>query len=353
MHRATRIPKGTSATAKRMPHDASQLFIWQTPFRPVVTLPMEPHAGAAWRGAAAEQAAGRQHTIFLSMNLLGDLLCTTPVVQAFRQRHPDHFLTYVVHNAPYCRVLDGNPDLDMVLYRDDLHLHGEQIVTEAWCRTLPLGPGAGSTVYRFNVHEVCRSDPHVFEDQIAAGFSRFVGIPISSVRPVVQLQDGERRVARRYTPRPYVVFGMHSSARVVGSDQQLHRKDWVTERWLHLAREVRARWGFDVIAVGAEGGAVTRSRHVRSLYGLPIKVVAALLADAECVIAVEGGLTHLGHAVDAAMVVLFSPRIAFEWAHPRGATRCRILRDDPRAITTMTVLAAVTSLLHPRWTDST
>jgi ADP-heptose:LPS heptosyltransferase len=337
MNRAPQVTGTEAPGSHRTPHDPSRLFVWQTPFRPVVEL--APNATAAGAPDAA-----RSHAIFLGVNLLGDMLCTTPVLRAFRRAHPEAFLTYVTHNAPYCRVLDGNPDVDLVLYRDDLHYQGEAVVSEAWCRRLPLQWREPATLYRLNVHEVCRSHPHVFDDQIAQGFARYVGIPIDSVRPMVTVSDADRRVAHAYAPAPYVVFGLHSTARVVGSDGRLALKEWVLERWLSLAQLVRERWGLEVIAVGAERDVPAPSRHLRSLHALPIKVVAALLEGAACVVAVEGGLTHLCHALDAPMVVIFSRHIAFAWANPREATRCRVVRDDPRAITVGAVLAAMQSL---------
>jgi ADP-heptose:LPS heptosyltransferase len=330
------------------PHNPGDLFIWQTPFKPSVTVRPRP---TRWQGSTARRAGqGRDRrpwAFFLGVNLLGDFLCTTPTVRGYRLRHPRAFITYIVHNAPYCRLLDGNPDIDLVLYRDDLYRHGERVLSEEWFWRLPIDIEEPTTLYRFNVHEACRSTPDVFEDHLSWGFARFLQIPIMSVRPIVVLSDQDRALARRFAPRPYIILGMHTTSRVIGQHGDTVVKDWVFDRWLKVARHFVGR-GFDVVAIGSERDVQVHSRHFRNLYGLPIKVVAALLQQAACVVTVEGGLSHLCHAVDAPMVVVFSRYVAFHWAFPREATRCRVIYDDPRSIQVEDVIAAADSILHPQ-----
>lgn len=309
------------------PKDPGELFVWRTPFEPIVRLtPRSRQSRRPLERTRQEQA------IFLGFNLLGDFLCTTPVVRSYRRANPESFITYIVHNAGYSRLLEGNPDIDLVLYNDDLYLHGEQVLSEEWLRRLPLQLDEPCNLYRFNVHEVCRADPRVFEDHISWGYARYLGIPIQSVRPVVSLTDDDRALARSLVREPYVVFGMHTTSKVLGSDGETTVKDWIFDRWVRLAQWIKSRGDFDVFAVGSEWDARFETRSFRSLYGLPIKVVAALLEQAACVVTVEGGLSHLGHAVDAPMVVIFSKYVRYEWAFPREATRCRVLYEDPRLI---------------------
>jgi len=59
---------------------------------------------------------------------IGDLVCTTPLIAALRQRFPEGWLGALVnsYNAP---VLDGNPDLDEVFaYTKVKHRAGGQSV---------------------------------------------------------------------------------------------------------------------------------------------------------------------------------------------------------------------------------
>ncbi len=66
---------------------------------------------------------------------IGDLVCTTPLIAALRQRFPEGWLGALVnsYNAP---VLDGNPDLDEVfVYTKAKHrIHGESLPGILWRR---------------------------------------------------------------------------------------------------------------------------------------------------------------------------------------------------------------------------
>jgi ADP-heptose:LPS heptosyltransferase len=281
---------------------------------------------------------------FIGCNALGDTLCTTPVVRAFRLRHPDTFITYVVQNATYCRVLDANPDIDVVLYNEHLWLHGTAAVTPDWVYSLPLALHEPAVLYHFDMTAVCsRADS--FHEHIAKGFARILKIPIASVRPVVCVTAEERRVAAALVSSPYVVFSMHSNANPVRSNG-VGAKDWPTTHWVHLAMEFRHR-GIDVIAVGAERDGRPPAHTIRPLYGLPIKIVAALLQGAACVVTLENGLAHLAHGVDAPMVELYSPIVPAAWAAPADASRAHVIYKEPQAITLEEVRAGVAAVMAP------
>jgi len=283
--------------------------------------------------------------LFYSVDNLGDLLSTTPTVRALRRLHPDAFLAYIAHDAGYSRILDGNPDIDRVLYRSDLARHVGRAVDEEWLSRLPLPPARSRLLHRFDMQAMHGADPDVFRDHISLAFARHHGVRLESVRPLVAISGDERARAASIVHRPYIVFGMYTSTPVPGADGRLVMKDWIFDRWLRLAREISAWNRFDVIALGATGDPRVRSRYFQSLYGLPIKIVAALLEGAASVVTVESGLAHLAHAVDAPMVLIFSKFVPYAWAYPREATRCRAIYDDPRDISCADVLEELEAIV--------
>jgi len=294
--------------------------------------PNRSHDTSDGSNSRSERCDGSKQAFFLGINLLGGFLCTTPVIRAFRQMNPDTFITYVVHNAGYCRLLEDNPDIDLVTYNDEIYWHGESVFDEDWFRRLPVNIDEPPWLYRFNIHEVCRSHPDIFDDHISCGFSQFLDIPIKSVRPVVQLTEHDRMLAKHLCPRPYIVFAMHSISKILDFNDELAVKDWLLEGWLRLAWHIRSRGQFDIVVIGSERDPQIDSRYFRNLYGLPINVTAALLERSACVVTVEGGISQLGHAVDAPVVVLFSKNLVFHWAFPREATRCSVIFEDPRTV---------------------
>jgi hypothetical protein len=218
-----------------------------------------------------------------------------------------------------------------------------------WIARLPVGVEAPFRVCRLDVHEVHRFGPDVFNRHLSHGFARLIGVSIDSERPIVAIGDDDRAAARAITgEKPYAVLGMHSTSPVVGPGWSMVRKDWVFTRWLRLARHLRDRMGLEVLAAGGATEQAVPSRYWRNLYGLPIKVVGALMEQATCTITVESGLAHLGHAVDAPMVVIFSRDVPLEWASPSEASRCRVLYETPRFVTPDDVVAAIHTVLDTK-----
>ena len=303
---------------------------------------MAPRAG---RGRVLADELNQPDAIFVGFNALGDTLCTTPVIRAYRRRYPKARISYIVQGAPYTRVLDGNPDIDLVLYSEFLTRHGMKGFSADWIREQPIDLSRGATMFLFDMNQVCTSWD-AFQEHIATGFSRLVQIPIEGVRPIVHVTPGERTAAASLVRGPYAVLSMHSNANPprVGGEGRV--KDWPLDRFAAVCAHLRTRGIVDIVAVGSEFDDKRHDPQWRSLHGLPIKVVAALLQEASVVITLENGLGHLAHAVDAPMVMIYSNIVPLGWANPVEARRCAVLYGDPREVTVADVTAASDRVLR-------
>jgi ADP-heptose:LPS heptosyltransferase len=285
-----------------------------------------------------------ERAIFIGFNALGDTLCTTPVIRAFRRLHPDAHVTSIVQAVPFTRVLDDNPDIDLQLYSEFLSGYGMTRFSMDWLYSQPLDFSRPSTMYHFDINQVCTTW-EAFESHIAAGFARLVQIPIDSVRPIVRIRPEERALAASLVRRPYAVLSMHSNANPRRENAEGRVKDWPFDRWQAVCREIRRQGIEDIVAVGSEFDQRQPSPMWRSLCGLPIKVVAALLESAAVVITLENGIGHLAHAVDAPMVMIYSDIVPLGWANPVEASRAHVLYSDPRKTAVDDVIAAAGDLL--------
>ena len=281
--------------------------------------------------------------VFAGFNALGDTLCTTPVLGAFKKQNTDTFVIYVVQNATFCRVLEGNPDIDLVFYSEELYLHGMTIFNNEWLHSLPLDIRETTYLYHFDMNGVC-SKAENFHEHISIGFSKLLNIPIDSIRPIIHVTGEERRLAKSFVHKPYFIFSIHSVSNPKRESGNGSAKDWPLERWLCLAERIQSWGDFDIIAVGSERDTRIGSPYIRNLYGLPIKIVAALLQDAICVVTLENGIAHLGAGVDAPMVVIYSNIVPLAWASPEISSRSQVLYDDPQLIGCDEVIAAVGSI---------
>ncbi len=139
---------------------------------------------------------------------------------------------------------------------------------------------------------------------------------------------------------------MHSNANPNREDANGGKKEWPLQRWEQLSQHLQATRGCDVLAIGSEFDPQVRSPFWRNLYGLPIKVAAALLQEAACVVTLENGIGHLAHGVNAPLVMIYSDIVPLQWANPAEATRRQVLYGDPHKATADEVIAAVESLMQ-------
>jgi len=288
-----------------------------------------------------------QRAIFIGFNALGDTLCTTPTIRAYRKLHPDAHIVYIVQSAAMTRVLDGNPDIDLVLYSEFLSFNGMSRFSLEWLYQQPIDFDEPATMYYFDINQVCTTK-EAFEEHIARGFSKLLKIPIESVRPVVCVSAAERALAATMVRRPYAVLSMHSNANPRRENDAGRVKDWPLDRLEAVCRHLHRRGVQDIIAVGSEFDPRHPSPLWRNLYGLPIKVVAAMLQDAALALTLENGIGHLAHGVDAPLVMIYSDIVPLGWANPVEATRCEVLYNDPRKTTVDQVIAAAETVMRGR-----
>ena len=280
--------------------------------------------------------------VFLGLNALGDTLCTTPAIRAFRRGNPDATIVYVTQSAPFCRVLDHNPDIDLLLYSERLYFNGlpapEQMT--AWLHTLPIDLREPALLYRLDLTLACPT-MEAFQSHISEAFARLVQVEVESTRPLLFLNEHDRRGARVFARRPYVVFSPHSVSNPDRPDGRGKRKDWPMENWNELARRIEATGEFDIYLIGSERDARVEIAHARALQGLSIRTIAALLEQAACVVTVENGIAHLCAAVKAPAVELYSDLMPLAWAKPAEGSRTQVIYGDPLNMTCDEVFAAL------------
>ncbi|MCP9234986.1 glycosyltransferase family 9 protein [Lewinella sp. JB7] len=285
--------------------------------------------------------------LFISHNALGDTLCITCALRAFKLAHPRSYVTFVTQSAGYTRVLDGNPDIDFLLYNDKMLFDGLKDFSEEWIHTLPLDFSEPQTVHVMDMKRFC-TNHEVFQQHISRGFTQFLGLEPHRERPYVYLTAADRKMARSLVRKPYVVLSFHSNSNPEREDGKGRKKDWPIENWLELCTLLRAGGIADIVATGSEYDGRYGSPGWRNLYGLPIKTVGALLESAACVMTLENGIGHLAHAVDAPLVMLYSHLMPPGWARPSEATNCRVLYGDPHDFTPAQVMDAASEVLARR-----
>ena len=308
----------------------------------------------------ASRGPSKQRILVVRRDNIGDLVCTTPLISALRQRFPDAWLGALVnsYNAP---VLQGNPDLDEVFaYRKLKHRElGDSLLACLWARyrlitalrreALDYVVLAGNAARAMRLARLLRPKGVVAgtaaggspDVAIEAGKGHEVEITFSLARafgidgppPAPSVFPGQTVVARMRSelaarvPGASRWVGIHISARKPS-------QRWPLERFAELAREI-ARQGNVGMLLFWSPGPQTDPRHpgddekaqrlgleLRNLPLVPVPTpnlgeLIAGLSLCDRVICSDGGAMHLAAALAKPIVCLFGQSDAARW-HPWG-----------------------------------
>lgn len=256
------------------------------------------------------------HIALIRIRSLGDCVLSTPAISLIRSFRPDLRIGVVVEPR-FAAVYENSPDVNDILPPTlpavrkfapslCLNLHGG---TRSTLLTLASGARyrAGFAHYRYNrVYNVriptaqqilCVSRKvHTAEHVASAAF--YLGVPKADI-PRARLFAKPVHAAR-----PYAVI--HPFA----SDPA---KAWPAERFLELARNIRAHAEMDPIFIGTAADHLAAFQSFRTS-ALPLAETKSLLAGASFFIGNDSGPAHMAAAFGLPVVVLFSASDPVVWA---------------------------------------
>lgn len=296
---------------------------------------------------------------------IGDLVCTTPLISALRQRFPQGWLGALVnsYNAP---VLDGNPDLDEVfVYTKAKHRSpGESLPGILW-RRLAMMRRLRAMELDDVIIATTSPQPRVvrlarwLKPKRVIGFGDVGGLDLSLPPDNAQRHEVEDvfRVATIYdiesTPPACLVFsratpssatltiGIHISARK--SSQR-----WPAERFAAAIKTIAAQGPVRFLLLWSPGsednplhpGDDAKARNVMEEVGASATVVPrptatlaeliGALAECDALICADGGAMHLGAGLGLPIVCLFGNSGAQRW-RPWGVP-FRLLQKQSRDV---------------------
>jgi heptosyltransferase-3 len=333
---------------------------------------------------SAGPVADPRQILVIRRDNIGDLVCTTPLLEALRTRYPQAWIGVLAnsYNAP---ALAGNPHVDAVLaYRKLKHLaKGEGVLQAvaqriglvwslrrrgldlvvlaageadrrgmAFARRLAPARILSAQGPREGQHEVER----VFTAARALGIE--TAIPALTVRAAVgPLERVHAALEQAHLAGRHPLVGVHVSAR-------RPRQRWPAERFAALCLALHARHGATIVLFWSPGPE-NHPRHpgddgkaaelVAALAGrvpllpYPTSELADLqggLAACDLVVCADGGAMHLAAGLGKPVAALFGDSPAARW-RPWGVPY-RVLQPDSgdvRDLGVEPVLAACGELL--------
>lgn len=276
--------------------------------------------------------------LVIRLDRIGDVVLSTPVLQALREAFPSAHLAMMVR--PACRELvEGNPHLNEVLVYD------KDRIGRGWLSGLRFALGLRR--YRFDaalvLHPTVRSHLLVWLAGIPVriGYGRKAGWLLTH-RLAHRKQEGAKSEAEYAlemlrvlgidppAPRPFVPVHPESTHRVAewlsgaGIEPQetlvavhpaasARSKRWSPERFAEVADRLIEEGRVRVILVGGAGDSaqvaaverLMRHRPVNAAGALSLGELAALLSRCRLLIANDSGPVHIAAAVGTPVVAIF------------------------------------------------
>ncbi len=284
---------------------------------------------------------------------IGDVLLTTPLLRAVRQRHPEARITVLTKRA-YAPLLDDNPHLSTVIaftpgrplrelaaelraagYTHLLDLHDS--LRSRVLRALVPGPWRGYPKHRaaraLLIHG--KRDRYPVHRPVAERY--FAAARGLDVRPDGDPPDfflGRQSVSEGEGWLAQAALGMSRPLVAVAPGAAHATKRWPAEHWRHLVdrvigmdMDVVVVGGADDVAVAAEvaAGRGERSRSAAGLFGL--QATGAILRRARALVSGDTGVMHMATGVGTPVVALFGPTVEAFGFFPY-ARRAEVLQLD-------------------------
>jgi hypothetical protein len=276
---------------------------------------------------------------------LGDLLWFTAVLAEYRRQRTPGRVVVALPDRGISRILEHNPLIDDLMYLQD----GEATpaVRERYGSTLVVHDLRPWSLGRAMIDRRRERLPWLYYRDLwtqprGQWLATFLGLGrLHNFQPILHLTEQDRMAAREL-PEPFVLLAPHVGHYGIPMAGRLWHaiKGWPAERWIQLARAVRAR-GSEPLTLGATGQSAIPG--TQALLGLPIRQVAGVIERGAALVTVESGLWFIAAARRTPFVILpwWLPR-SINWPAPMQVPHRLIYRD---AASVAEVAAALEDLL--------
>ncbi len=270
----------------------------------------------------------------LRMSALGDVVMTLPLLRTLQKAYPDAKLYWIV-SRPFHAIVEGISGVELIVidkprgplsywrlvrqmraYDFDWLLVPQasmraNLVTAVTRAKRKIGFGAlhSRDLQRWFVNEVVPAEPEHLIDSFLR-FATYLGVKELVVKWDLALRDEEIAWARRQLA-PH--SGIKLAVMLAASKAE---RNWPVERYRECLNRIARRWPLTVVLIGAPG-ASERAKAVELLQGLKAEVcdlvgktdlrqLAALLGQADALLAPDAGPLHIAQAMNTPVVGLYA-----------------------------------------------
>lgn len=294
-----------------------------------------------------------QRILVVRPDRIGDVVLSTPLIRALRERFPAAYLAAMVR--PYTAdILAGNPHLDEILIDDPAVEHGFWSQVAALRRrhidtVLMLLPSerhswmtlfagvrtriavGGKLYHRLTFARTVSRRKYIplrHEADYCLDLGRAIGVGGDGLGVEVFLSDEERALgASRLGQTTGALIGIHP-----GSGRSA--PNWRVERYAELARRLLQHAGVHIVLTGSASerhfvsafAGLDRSRVIDLVGKLTLRETMAVISRLSVLVSASTGTMHIAAAIDTPTVSMFCPLPACSpelWG-PQG-NRCAVV----------------------------
>lgn len=286
---------------------------------------------------------------------MGDVLLTTPLIRAIRERHPDASITFVTKTS-FVSLLADNPRIAEVIgydpatpltalaeriragrYTHQLDLHGN--LRSRWLRLRCGGAWTGYPKHRLARTLLILTKRDRYRDRRPVAERYFDAASRLGVSPAGQpLEFFVRREAMESAQRFLSDRGLGLDRPLIAvcPGAQHATKRWPVRHWQHLVTMLTTT-GSDVVVLGGpaerqlgdEVAAAGAESAANAAGAFDFPGSAALLKRSHRAVSGDTGLMHLATAVQTPVVALFGPTVRQFGFYPYGGRATVLERDLP------------------------
>ncbi len=318
-----------------------------------------------------------ESVLFVRIDNIGDLVCTTPAIRAVRERYPMTRIGILVNS--YNRdVVRGNPDIDEIyVYRKEKHVHNRGRLG-VWLENLRtireirkerfhiaincaysyssrtarytfltgarerIGYGGEGKINIFYTHPLCVSKTPVHEVLACMKLLEPLGIKGPPPHPFIKVDEGERKRVMEFLKKEGAegdnIVAIHISSRKP-------ENRWSVEKFRLLADRLGEE-GVRVLILWSPGsrdnpchpgddedvGTLLNEARIRPIaYRTDnLRSLIAAIDIARVVICLDGGAMHIASALRKPIVTIWGSTDRRRWA-PWGTGHIILQKDTRRA----------------------
>ena len=264
---------------------------------------------------------------------IGDVVLTTPTIEAVKKKYSQSTLSYAVQKGPYAQVLENNPYIDKLILLNGNYL--DEIRKGNYLQALRKEIDDYPTydlVINFRDDKGAVNQKDLKNKHAAYYFAKKAGVKIDSIQPRVYIDKIRAHEADEIIEKlqleketklivisPYCGFNNETN----------NKRKWSIDNFIFLMNEIGKTQKAKFIIIGAKNDPIVEHPSAINLMGYNLSTVASIISRSHLFIGLDSGMIHIAAAFDVPIVDVLFPSLPELWHPPNN---CHVVFCSRRKI---------------------